>query len=142
MQRQDLLRSLERTASKEEDQVALVRVEQFYPFAGDQMQQIIGRYPKAREVLWVQEESLNMGGWMFMEARLRALDIKCKYVGRDASASPATGSRQIHVREQKEIVATALNGTAPHLVRSQPTNQLKRFPDWEADETTPQKVPG
>ncbi len=128
--------------SKEEKQVALVRVEQFYPFAGDQMQQVIGRYPKAREVLWVQEESLNMGGWMFMEPRLRALDIKCKYVGRDSSASPATGSRQIHVREQKEIVATALGGSAPHLVRSQPTNQLKRFPDWEADDTTPQKVPG
>ncbi len=127
--------------AKEPKPVALVRVEQFYPFAVEQMQQVIGRYPKAREVLWVQEESLNMGGWTFMEPRLRALDIKCKYVGRDASASPATGSRQVHVREQKEILDAALTGSAPHLVRSQPTSQLKRFPDWDAEESAPQKVP-
>src|SRR5205807_9887962 len=116
--------------TKEENQVAIVRVEQFYPFAGDQIQQAIKRYPKAREVVWVQEESLNMGGWMFMEPHLRALGIKVKYIGRDASASPATGSRQIHLREQQEIVTSALSGPAPHLVRSQPAAQLRRFPAW------------
>ena len=126
--------------AKEEVQVALVRVEQFYPFAHDQLQRILKRYPKAREVVWAQEESLNMGGWFFMEARLRALGIKVKYIGRDASASPATGSRQVHLREQKELVETAINGPAPHLVRSQPTSQLRRFPTWEAEGIEPAEI--
>jgi 2-oxoglutarate dehydrogenase E1 component len=133
--------------AKEENPVAIVRVEQFYPFAADQLQQAIKRFPKAREVVWVQEESLNMGGWNFMEPRLRALGIKVKYIGRDASASPATGSRQVHLREQREIVETAISGTAPHLVRSQPAGQLRRFPTWEAEGIEPaeveaNKVPG
>jgi 2-oxoglutarate dehydrogenase E1 component len=123
--------------TKEEHQVAVVRVEQFYPFAAEQIQQAIKRYPKAREVLWVQEESLNMGGWNFIEPRLRALGIKLKYVGRDASASPATGSRHVHLREQKEIVETAIKGSAPHLVRSQPAGQLRRFPTWEDEGIEP-----
>ncbi len=120
--------------AKEEDAVALVRVEQFYPFAQDQVQRAVQRYPKARDVLWVQEESLNMGGWAFMEPRLHALGIKVKYVGRDASASPATGSRQVHLREQKEVVATALAGTAPHLVRSQPESPTRTVPAWDNTE--------
>lgn len=101
--------------------VALVRVEQLYPFPAEAIEKAVKRFAKAREVLWVQEESLNMGAWSFIEPRLRALGMKPKYVGRDASASPATGSRQIHLREQKELVETALRGAAPHLVRSTPT---------------------
>lgn len=133
--------------AQEETPVALVRVEQFYPFAGDQIQKAVKRFPRAREVVWTQEESLNMGGWSFMEPRLRALGIKVKYVGRDASASPATGSRQVHLREQKEIVESALKGTAPHLVRSQPASQLRRFSTWESEGIEPaeaeaNKVPG
>jgi 2-oxoglutarate dehydrogenase E1 component len=68
--------------------------------------------------VWVQEESQNMGGWAFMEQRLRAMDREPAYVGRDASASPATGSKEVHVREQKELVEAALHGEAPHLVRA------------------------
>jgi 2-oxoglutarate dehydrogenase E1 component len=133
--------------AKDENPVAIVRVEQFYPFAADQLQNAVKRFPKAREVVWVQEESLNMGGWHFMEPRLRALGMKVKYVGRDASASPATGSRHVHLREQKEIVETAISGMAPHLVRAQPAGQLRRFPAWEADGIEPaeaeaSKVPG
>lgn len=132
---------------KEESQIALVRVEQLYPFAGEQLHQALKRYPKAREFIWAQEESHNMGGWTFMEPRLRALGVKINYVGRDDSASPATGSRHVHTREQKELVEAALKGTAPHLVRSQPASQLRRFPNWESDGTETaeievNKVPG
>lgn len=109
--------------TKEETPVAIVRIEQFHPFPADQVLRLMKRYPKVREVVWVQEESLNMGGWHFMETRLRALGIAAKYVGRDASASPATGSRNIHLREQKELVETALVGQVPHLVRSVPGSQ-------------------
>jgi 2-oxoglutarate dehydrogenase E1 component len=61
---------------------------------------------------------MNMGGWAFMEPRLRALGRPLAYVGRDASASPATGSRQVHLQEQKELVEAAVAGSIPHLVRA------------------------
>ncbi|MCI0638994.1 MAG: 2-oxoglutarate dehydrogenase E1 component [Gemmataceae bacterium] len=117
--------------AKDQAAVALVRVEQFYPFPSDALQRLLKRYAKAREVVWVQEESLNMGGWTFMESRLRAMGAKVKYIGRDTSASPATGSRQVHLREQKEIVEAAITGLAPHLVRAAPSTHLRRYPKWE-----------
>ncbi|MBI3407073.1 MAG: 2-oxoglutarate dehydrogenase E1 component [Planctomycetes bacterium] len=117
--------------SREETPAAIVRIEQFYPLATEKIQRILKKYAKAREVVWVQEESMNMGGWSFMEPRLRALGVKPQYVGRDASASPATGSRHVHLREQKELVETALNGPAPHMVRSVPASQVQRVASWD-----------
>jgi len=111
----------------EDRRVAVIRLEQFYPLAVDLLQRTLRRYRQAKEVVWVQEESLNMGGWYFMEARLRALGYDAKYVGRDASASPATGSRRIHLREQEEIVSAALTGQVPHLVRATPSVPLPEF---------------
>lgn len=99
-------------------EVAIVRVEQFYPFPEEMLKTILARYSKAQEWVWVQEESQNMGGWTFMEPRLRALGCAINYVGRDASASPATGSHRVHTREQKELVEAALRGPVPHLVRA------------------------
>jgi len=99
---------LERRRALEVEDVALVRVEQLYPFPVQPLERVLSRYRKARECAWVQEESLNMGAWSFMESRLRALGHPPRYIGRDASASPATGSRQVHLREQKELVEAAL----------------------------------
>jgi len=113
---------LEQRAKDNAGHVALVRVEQFYPFPNEPIQRLLARYRKAKEFLWAQEESFNMGYWTFMEARLRALGCEVKYVGRDTSASPATGSRTIHLREQKELVETAIGGKVPHLVRATPGN--------------------
>jgi 2-oxoglutarate dehydrogenase E1 component len=79
--------------------------------------------------VWVQEESQNMGGWTFMEPRLRALGCAVEYVGRDASASPATGSLKIHQREQKELVEAALTGSVPHLVRATVPPRRAREPE-------------
>src|SRR5262249_26237784 len=100
------------------EDVAIIRVEQFYPFPEEQLQQVLGRFRKAREWVWVQEESQNMGGWTFMEPRLRALGYAVEYVGRDASASPATGSLKVHKREQKELVGAAVSGPVPYLGRA------------------------
>ncbi len=102
----------------ETDDVAIVRVEQFYPFPEEQVRRALGRYRKADEYVWVQEESQNRGGWSFMEPRLRELGYAPEYVGRDASASPATGSHGVHNREQAELVEAAISGEAPHLVRA------------------------
>jgi 2-oxoglutarate dehydrogenase E1 component len=106
-----------RNAAKAED-TAIVRVEQFYPLNEELVRSVLGRFRKAREWVWAQEESQNNGGWWFMEPRLRAMGFAVEYVGRDASASPATGSLQIHKREQKELIEAAIGGPVPHLVRA------------------------
>jgi 2-oxoglutarate dehydrogenase E1 component len=98
--------------------VAIVRLEQLYPFPEESLGKVMARYRKAREWVWAQEESQNNGGWFFVEPRLRAMNCNIHYVGRDASASPATGSHQVHVREQKEVVEAAIRGGVPHVVRA------------------------
>ena len=101
--------------------VALVRLEQLYPWPAQQLGAILGRYAKAREWVWAQEESQNMGGWTFVAPRLRELTGRdFFYVGRDASASPATGSHEIHEHEQAELVEAAIGAAAPHLVTASP----------------------
>ncbi len=101
-------------AAREEaniDHVAVIRLEQFYPFPAAKLKEIFASYPRASQVIWTQEEPQNMGGWTFVESRLRAIlpaEVKLKYVGRSASASPATGSYAIHELEQKKIVNDSL----------------------------------
>ncbi len=89
--------------------VAVLRVEQLYPFPAQALQNALGRYPKASEVVWVQEEPQNMGGWMFVRPLLEEVigDLPLRYVGRDASASPATGSSESHKLEQQMIMQAA-----------------------------------
>ena len=92
--------------------VAIVRLEQFYPFPLTSLREMLAKYPNAKELVWAQEEPQNMGGWTFIQERLENLLPSCerpKYVGRSASASPATGSYSIHQKEQTELVNEALN---------------------------------
>jgi 2-oxoglutarate dehydrogenase E1 component len=106
--------------NREQAPAAILRLEQFYPFPADQVQRLINKYARGKDdIAWVQEESHNMGGWAFVEPRLRDLGFPVRYVGRDASASPASGSRQIHLREQKELVWAALHGKGPHYASAQ-----------------------
>jgi 2-oxoglutarate dehydrogenase E1 component len=107
---------LERRLQDESGSVAIVRVEQLYPFPEEQLRGTLARYRRAHECVWVQEESQNMGAWSFMEPRLRAMGHAPEYVGRDASSSPATGSLKTHQREQQELVEAALRGQLPHVV--------------------------
>jgi 2-oxoglutarate dehydrogenase E1 component len=98
-----------------ESRVAIVRLEQFYPFPLTAIREILARYENARELVWAQEEPQNMGGWTFMQERLENLLPSCerpRYVGRSASASPATGSYSIHQKEQAELIADALSVSA------------------------------
>ena len=96
--------------------VAIVRLEQFYPFPERRLREIFARYPNASQLVWAQEEPKNYGGWHFVEPRLMGMLPKCErpyYVGRTASASPATGSYTIHELEQRELVNNALITDAP-----------------------------
>jgi 2-oxoglutarate dehydrogenase E1 component len=92
------------------DDVAIVRVEQFYPFHTELFERVVAPYRSAAEVVWAQEETRNRGGWSFMMPRLLELfpDKPVRYVGREASASPATGSSRIHRQQQAELVREAL----------------------------------
>lgn len=92
--------------------VAVVRLEQFYPFPRTRLSEIMASYPNATEFVWTQEEPQNMGGWMFVGSRIEQLlpnGKRVRYVGRAASASPATGSYTIHNLEQEKLVSGSLN---------------------------------
>ncbi|MFY9287189.1 MAG: 2-oxoglutarate dehydrogenase E1 component [Alphaproteobacteria bacterium] len=93
--------------------VAIVRLEQFYPFPDKLLSKELARYPKA-DVIWCQEEPQNMGGWNFVdrliEGSLTAVDHRTKrpvYIGRVPSASTATGSLKRHNKEQAELIEKA-----------------------------------
>jgi 2-oxoglutarate dehydrogenase E1 component len=93
------------------DTVALVRVEQLYPFPHAEIASVLARYPNATQVWWVQEEPQNMGAWSFVQHRLRRLlpsGTEPRYLGRDEAASPASGSFKLHQAEEMEFVNAAL----------------------------------
>jgi 2-oxoglutarate dehydrogenase E1 component len=91
---------------------AIVRVELLHPFPEKALKSVIGRYKKAKAWTWVQEEPKNMGAWPFIAPKLGALLKKpLDYVGRIASASPATGFPKIYKMEQDSIVDQAIG---PH----------------------------
>jgi 2-oxoglutarate dehydrogenase E1 component len=90
--------------------VAIVRLEQFYPFPAENLQKVLSSYENATQIFWTQEEPQNMGGWTFVEPRLERIkgNLELRYVGRTASASPATGSYAIHNLEQEKLVNDSL----------------------------------
>ncbi|MDL1879186.1 multifunctional oxoglutarate decarboxylase/oxoglutarate dehydrogenase thiamine pyrophosphate-binding subunit/dihydrolipoyllysine-residue succinyltransferase subunit, partial [Cytophagia bacterium CHB2] len=92
------------------NQAAIVRLEQLYPFPNAQIGEILQRYPAARDIRWVQEEPFNMGAWNIVQARMRDVmpdSHRLSYVGRLSSGSPATGSHKLHVIEQEDLVRRA-----------------------------------
>ena len=94
------------------ENVATVRVEQLYPFPADELKRVLGTYTSLKEIVWLQEEPKNMGGWTFVDPYLREIagkDITVQYVGRAASTSPAEGSARRHSVEQNRIVTAALS---------------------------------
>jgi 2-oxoglutarate dehydrogenase E1 component len=90
---------------------ALVRVEQLYPFPRAELIELLGGYPNARDIRWVQEEPANMGAWRAIRHRLEGVlpeGAKLGMVARKAAASPATGFYALHQEEEKELVDRAL----------------------------------
>jgi 2-oxoglutarate dehydrogenase E1 component len=90
------------------ENAAILRIEQLYPFHREMVEAMAGQYPNASHFVWCQEEPLNMGAWSYIWPRLeRATGAKVRYAGRDAASSPAAGSKAMHYREQKALVAQA-----------------------------------
>jgi len=97
---------LERKEKDNREDVAIIRFEQLYPFAQDQFDEIMKKYDKAK-VLWVQEESENMGAWSYLLRFFRNLPIDV--IARKISASPASGFKKNHDEQQKLILNRAFD---------------------------------
>ena len=100
----------DRRAQKQIKNIAIVRIEQLYPFPVKQYNEIIKKYPNLKEVVWCQEEPKNQGAWYQIRHRLQheITDQKLIYSGRPSAAAPAVGVLKIHNNQQKMIINRAL----------------------------------
>lgn len=102
------------------DDVAIVRLEQLYPLRPDELREVMAGYADGTDLVWVQEEPFNNGGWYYINAHLPMLlgdRFRLRCVSRPSSASPATGSKEAHKIEQKQLVTEAfedIDGTPSH----------------------------
>lgn len=103
---------LEKRRESEADNVAIVRIEQLYPFPRAAIQAMLDRYANAADVVWCQEEPRNQGSWFFMLSRRHlagmAAGRNLHYAGREYSASPAAGYLNVHLEQQRALVHDAL----------------------------------
>ena len=96
--------------------VAIVRLEQLYPFPEHELGQTIAPYTNLKDVVWCQEEPMNQGAWYASQHHMRRVilnhsgDLYLSYAGREASAAPAAGYMQLHIQQQARLVEDALYG--------------------------------
>jgi 2-oxoglutarate dehydrogenase E1 component len=88
---------------------AIIRIEQLYPLHWEMLKAIVSRYPRAqKKLVWCQEEPRNMGSWSYISRRLQEVsNHPVRYAGRERSASPAAGSKAVHLHEQQRLVEDA-----------------------------------
>ncbi|BBG61557.1 2-oxoglutarate dehydrogenase E1 component [Providencia rustigianii] len=103
---------LEQRRKNEQTDVAIVRIEQLYPFPHDDIQKVLAQYAHVKDFVWCQEEPLNQGAWYcsqhnFHEAIPAGASLR--YAGRAASSSPAVGYNSVHQEQQAALVNDALN---------------------------------
>ena len=105
-----------RAARRERDiaDIAIVRIEQMYPFPRLDLLEVLARYPNVEDAVWLQEEPKNQGAWYAMHSRMASVvqrhkvDVFLRYVGREPSASAAAGYSALHLREQEKFIDEAL----------------------------------
>jgi 2-oxoglutarate dehydrogenase E1 component len=116
----DLLKARRKDGAKD---VALVRIEQLYPFPKEEYEQVLERYPNARDIVWCQEEPQNQGAWYQIRHRLQeplAGRKQVLYAGRAPAAAPATGISKIHEAEQQALIEAALRTAVEEPAREIP----------------------
>jgi 2-oxoglutarate decarboxylase len=100
---------VERRAAQQRTDTAILRVEQLYPLPGEEIQAALAAFPRLDEVVWVQEEPVNMGAWPFIALHLApTLGSGMRCIARPESSAPATGSHVRSEEEQRELLAAAL----------------------------------
>jgi 2-oxoglutarate dehydrogenase E1 component len=107
----DLVQARAENGDEENPQVALVRIEELYPFPVERYRAVLARYRNARDIVWCQEEPQNQGAWYQIRHRLQeplSRRHTLSYAGREASAAPAVGYYKLHGQQQRELVAAAL----------------------------------
>ena len=108
---------LEKQQEDDLNNVAVVRIEQLYPFPEADMEVVLQRYPNLKTATWCQEEPMNQGAWYSSQHHMRRVvqriipDLYLSYAGRDASAAAAAGYMSLHIRQQDQLVRDALCGT-------------------------------
>lgn len=101
-----------RAERKLEDEIAIVRVEQLYPFPYDEVKAELDKFPNAKDVVWAQEEPRNQGAFHQLRHRIERIlgeQQKLSYAGRPASASPAVGYMSKHIAQLKQLIEDAMN---------------------------------
>ncbi len=102
---------LEQRRASDRKDIAIVRIEQLYPFPESEVKEVLAQYPKAAQIVWCQEEHENQGSWYFVERYLRRYVTATQtlsYAGRAEAAAPAVGYAKLHAKLQKEMVEQAL----------------------------------
>ena len=97
----------------EADDIAVVRIEELYPFPTRAVSEVLDKYASASDVVWLQEEPQNMGAWLFVEREMRGIR-ELRYIGRPEEASPAEGWADAHGAEQRRIISEVLEGVPAH----------------------------
>jgi len=102
---------LEKRREEEIDDIAIVRIEQLYPFPYDALGEVMAGYENGKEYIWCQEEPRNQGAWYNMRHRMERVigEGRLRFAGRPASPSPAVGYFSRHARQQADLVADALD---------------------------------
>lgn len=103
---------LQMRRDKNLNHIALVRIEQLYPFPRKALTSELEKYPNAKEVVWCQEEPQNQGVWFSSQHNIREClndDQSLRYAGREFAAAPAVGSASLHAKEQQALVEQALS---------------------------------
>jgi len=96
------------------DDIALIRLEQLYPFPDAELEEILRPYSNIEDIIWCQEEPMNQGAWYSSQHHMRHViqrlmpQLHLSYVGRESSAAPASGYMSVHLEEQKQFIDQAL----------------------------------
>ncbi len=104
---------LEKRRAEERDDIAIVRIEQLYPFPEDDLVEILAPYTNLKHAVWCQEEPMNQGAWYSSQHHFRRIlsghnkSLVLEYAGRDASAAPACGYASMHAEQQEKLLQDA-----------------------------------
>ena len=103
---------LDKRRTEKRDDFAIIRVEQLYPFPGPELNTVLKPYTNTHDIVWVQEEPKNQGGWDFAKPRIPAMLTRhwdLYYIGRESSSAPAVGSAHLHGKQQRKLIDEAIN---------------------------------
>ena len=105
---------LEKRRNEEADNIAIVRIEQLYPFPEDDLAEVLAPYKHLKKVVWCQEEPMNQGAWYCSQHHMRRVlsqhktkNLYLDYAGREASAAPACGHPSMHAEQQEKLLQDA-----------------------------------